>query len=423
MSIITKLEAENVKRIKAVRIEPSGSTVVIGGANDAGKSSCLDSIEMALAGKTSIPSMPIRSGQKKARIVLETEELIVKRTFTEAGTQLVVTSKAGLVFPSPQAMLDKLVGSLTFDPLAFSRMDDDERSGTLKTLVGLDFQSLENEREAAYNERTLVNRDVKSLAQRIEAMPEPPEDCPSEPQSIEALNEQYRKACESNSQILTAKKAVDALVHEVGVHNNEVMEINRQIKELSAKLTTIQASISEKNKRADAGKKWIEEHQPINLIPIQEQMGKVETINAKVRQKQELDKLRTEYMLKEDTAKQLTRKIESIDKEKQEKLSAAKFPIKGLSFNELGHVTFEGIPWDQLSSSKQLRISVAMGFAMNPKLKVLLIRDGSLLDEGNLKAIAEMAEKNEGQVWIERVSEGKEVQVVIQDGMIKKEEE
>jgi hypothetical protein len=61
-----------------------------------------------------------------------------------------------------------------------------------------------------------------------------------------------------------------------------------------------------------------------------------------------------------------------------------------------------------------------MGFAMNPKLKILLIRDGSLLDEDNLKMVAEMAEKEGGQLWLERVSEGSEVSVIIEDGMVKK---
>jgi hypothetical protein len=423
MSIITKLEAENVKRIRCIKIEPTGAVVVIGGMNDQGKSSALDSIEMALAGKSSIPSMPIRKGQAKARILLETDELIVKRTFTEGGTNVIVTSKAGLVFPSPQAMLDKLYSALTFDPLDFSRMDDKERSDTLRILVGLDFTAIENEREVAYNERTLVNRDVKSLAQRIEAMPEPPEDTPNEPISMADLTEKYRKATESNQQIKTATQMLVALEKEDEGISSAIVDAECHIEKLNKAIQENVKKREEIKVRHSKGAVWIEEHKPINLGPLQEAMGKVELNNTFVRQKQELDKLRTEYATKSSEHSALTAKIDTVDSRKQELLASAKFPIKGLSFNEAGNVTFEGIPWDQLSSSKQLKISVAMGFAMNPKLKVLLIRDGSLLDEGNLKLISEMAEKQEGQVWIERVSTGSEVSVVIEDGMIKKEDE
>jgi len=98
-------------------------------------------------------------------------------------------------------------------------------------------------------------------------------------------------------------------------------------------------------------------------------------------------------------------------------LAAAKFPVEGLSFDEAG-VLFNGIPFPQASAAEKLRVSVAMGIAMNPEFKVMLIRDGSLLDETNLATVAKMAAKSGAQVWIERVGKGKECQVIIEDGYV-----
>lgn len=92
--------------------------------------------------------------------------------------------------------------------------------------------------------------------------------------------------------------------------------------------------------------------------------------------------------------------------------------MDGLTFDENG-VLLNKIPFDQASSAEQLKVSLAMGIAMNPKLRVLLIRDGSLLDEDNLKMIAELAAKNDCQIWLERVGSGDEVSIIIEDGSIK----
>ena len=55
----------------------------------------------------------------------------------------------------------------------------------------------------------------------------------------------------------------------------------------------------------------------------------------------------------------------------------------------------------------------------DPKLKVLLIKDGSLLDEDNLKLISEMAEEADAQLWIERVGIDSNTTVIMEDGNCK----
>src|SRR5262245_40607787 len=135
---ITKLIAENVKKLSVVEITPDGNLVQITGKNGQGKSSVLDAIWWALAGQTNIQAAPIRKGENEARIVLDLGEIIVRRTFRQKTkkddsgaevaddgytTAIVVENAQGARFPSPQRMLDGLLGALSFDPLAFANMD------------------------------------------------------------------------------------------------------------------------------------------------------------------------------------------------------------------------------------------------------------------------------------------------------------
>jgi hypothetical protein len=117
-------------------------------------------------------------------------------------------------------------------------------------------------------------------------------------------------------------------------------------------------------------------------------------------------------------AKEKTEEIENIDAAKARQLEVAKFPVPELSFDETG-VVYRGVPFAQASGAEQLRVSMGVAMALNPTLKVCLIRDGSLLDDKNLALVAEMAAEQGGQVWLERVSDGPEVSVVIEDGSVK----
>lgn len=148
---IIQLRSNNVKRLTAVQITPTGDLVVIGGKNGAGKSSVLDSIMFAMAGKDSLPAMPVRRGASKAKVELDLGDIVVVRTFTPGGgTNLTVKSKDGRKFPSPQTLLDSLTGRLSFDPLEFSRQKPDEQAEVLRSLVGLDFEKIDLEYQKLY---------------------------------------------------------------------------------------------------------------------------------------------------------------------------------------------------------------------------------------------------------------------------------
>ena len=155
-----------------------------------------------------------------------------------------------------------------------------------------------------------------------------------------------------------------------------------------------------------------------DLSDLKSQMASAEDHNAKVRENELFEKTRSELHAVERRHEGFQTKIHKVDEERERRLAAAEFPVEGLGFDENG-VTLKGFPFEQASDAEKLRVSVAMGLAMNPKLKVILVRDGSLLDDKSLLLVHEMAKAAKAQVWIERVGEGEECTVIIEAGRIK----
>ena len=396
---ILALEAENIKHLKVVNIEPDGSLVIIGGDNAAGKTCVLDSIEYALHGAGSIPSTPIRNGQKKAHVVLDLGDIIVKRTFTESGTNLVVKSKDGATFASPQAMLDKLVGKLTFDPLAFSKMDSKKQAEVLKELVGLNFNKLDADHKKLFDKRTDVNRQGKTSRANLNALTFH-EGMPDTEVSVAELSKQYLEAV---------------------AHNRDVMENKLRLAEHEKGLEEARALVAELEEKIKDKKKALRGVKKVDEKSIKTKMDSAESTNTKIRENAsyKTTEAEVEKLLKESNS--LRERMAKIVAGKEKTLSEAKFPIKGLSIDG-DEVIFSGAPFDQCSAAQQIKVSVAMGLVMNPKLRILLIREGSLLDAKSLKMVASMAKKADAQIWMERVSKGKECSVILEDGSVVEQE-
>lgn len=411
---IVKLEAENVKRLKAVRIEPNGSPmVVIGGKNGNGKTSLIDSIEMLLGGAGAIPAKPVREGSASARIVATFDDDIVieRRIAADGKTSLECRSKNGAKFPKPQSLVDSFCAKFTFDPLRFKDMKPADQVELLKSVTGLDFAELDRSRAAAYDNRTLANRDIKALEGQLSGLPEFP-DAPETEVSVTALADEMNTASARNAIKERLKVDWDRAANAASGWRAEVEKAERTLAELRAKVVEADELLEA------AAKAFQDAPGGGDLTPIRQRMAEAEEINRKIRSNSDRLKVAAALEDKRNESAALTNRIEAIDLEKRRLLAAAAFPVPGLSI-EGEAVTVDGIPFEQLSAALQLRVSVAMGLALNPKLRILLIRDGSLLDEDNLRMVAEMAAEAEAQVWIERVGDGAEVSFVLEDGSIK----
>lgn len=399
---IIELQAENVKRLKAVRIKPDKTLVRIEGRNAQGKTSVLDAIAAALGGGKWQPEKPVRQGEKKASVKLNLGELEIERRWTaKGGTTLVVTSN-GTQLATPQTILDRLMGDLTFDPLAFVRMKPADQSDLLRRLAGLDFTALDAERAEVFAERTGVNRDAKAAALRASDMP--PKPANDTPINVRELADKQQQAVGHNRQVEAANDA----------HARSLAAIE----DAKVAVKIAQQKLADAEKVAADCEKRCAGLELIDVGDLGEQIGKAEAHNRAIDVRRGWEEREAEAKALQEQADKLTARLEEIDGEKSRALAAAQFPLDGLGIDDNGP-TLHGIPFSQASSAEQLRTGVAIGLAGKPRARIILIRDGSLLDGAGLQSLQGIAEEFDAQVFVERVAESAAPSAVyIEDGEV-----
>jgi hypothetical protein len=425
MSKIIRLESTNYKRLKAVEIIPdaAGNLVIVAGKNGQGKTSLLDSITAALGGvNAKTTPKPIRDGEERAEIVLETEELIVTRRFTASGSTLTVKSPDGAVYPKGQAKLDDLLGKLSLDPLAFTQQSDRDQLTTLLALVDLpfDLNKLAAERKDIFEQRTDASRKVKELTARAAEYISRPADLPEDEVSVSALLTQYREIEDAERVHAKDHAAAFQCAHNVATAENDIAEVELEIARLQSEIARLRDYQTHQLEEGAAFDARISAHPTLpDLESIQAQIDGAEQINDAVRHHKTGEKVRASLTIAQQKAAELTDSIAEIDKQKADGLAAATFPGGlPLGFDDTG-VLLNGIPFKQASSAEQLRASLAMAIALNPKLRVIRIADGSLLDSDNLALVESVARENDFQVWIEVVGDGDGRGIVIEDGQVR----
>jgi len=226
------------------------------------------------------------------------------------------------------------------------------------------------------------------------------EGLPDELISISGLQEEYENALENNQRIYNAKDNID--------------EAKIKITELEETIKSLRESIKE-------NEKIIQETDFINVTQIKNKISQAEDINEHIRAKKRNEETDQRYKKAQAEYDAFTEKINELTNQKVEALNKAKMPITGLGIDDTG-VTYKDIPFSQLSSSEQLKVSMAIAMSFNPKLRVIRITDGSLLDDDNMNVIKQMAKDGDFQVWVERVSDQSGIAFVIEDGGIRKED-
>lgn len=397
---IRSLEIVDFKRIKAATIKPDGSPlVIIGGANGQGKSSVLDAVLSALGGAAHDPAEPVRRGGKRAEVTVDLGEYRVAMTHTGRTRSLKVTRPDGAVMPKAQTVLDGLLGAHTVDPVAWLSEKPQQQADTLRALAGIDTSDLDSERAKLYDERTIAGREAKSAVARAAGCPIP-ENAPDAEVSVAALAERLNEAMQVNRQ-------ADEIDSKRKRNEVEIERVKGQILALQEQLKILE---SERKSLPVAGCR-------INTDPIREQMAGAEAANTAFRKAAEARRLAAEAKAAEERHAALGLRIEAIDAERAGRIAAGTYPVPGLSVGDAG-VMFNGLPLEQASGAERLRVAVAVALAEKPRLRVLRIRDGSLLDRDSLAMLAGLATEHDAEVWIERVGDQDPGAVIIEDGEV-----
>ena len=450
---IIRLEAENYKRLRAVRIDPKGNVVEITGRNGQGKTSILDAIFEAVKQVDLGTPMPIRKGEEKARIRLDMGDLVVERKFSEKGSTLIVANAEGAQYSSPQTMLNALLGALSFEPLKFAQMRPRDQYDALKGLVKMevDVEALELKNNADFNRRTEINRDAKAKRAQADGIVVPA-GLPDAVIDKAALLTDLTNASTHNTDIAqrranreSATKEIETIRASVATAEIEAVSIkdtacgkaDRELEEAIARARAAREaainSAHERMKQTLEGCKAqlaratdIEAKlsaapplpAPIDVAALRAQIDAAEATNAGIAKQCTQAILISEAQQLEAKSKELTEAIEARDAAKVAAISSAKMPVAGLGFGA-GHITFNGVPFEQASSAEKLRVSLAIAMAGNPTMRVIRIQDGSLLDEDSMAIVAEMAAAHGFQVWVEAVDSSGTRGIVIEDGAVK----
>ena len=407
---INKLELENVKRVRAVALEPTANGLtVIGGRNGQGKTSVLDAIAWALGGEKFRPSMAQRGGSVLPPSITVTlsNGLVVERKGKNAT--LKVTDPGGS--RRGQQLLDEFVEKLALNLPKFMEAGDKEKAATLLNIIGVGPQlaEIEQRENALYQERLMVGRVADQKSKYAAEMPQydgVPEDIVSASELIQAQQDVLAR----NAQRQQWAREYDAIL----VQRERV---DSQIAETMARLMDLQQRAGELARRAEEAQKSPAELEMESTEALEKSIAEIDTINAKVRANLERERA-------VDEAREYTRQYDAlsvqIDEARAEKralLEGAALPLPGLGV-ENGALVYNGQAWDCMSSSEQLKVATAIVRKLNPECGFVLLDKLEQMDAQTLAEFGAWLEGEGLQVIATRVSTGEECSIIIEDGMV-----
>ena len=405
---INQLEIENVKRIKAVQLEPSeNGLTVIGGNNNQGKTSVLDTIAWALGGDRYKPSNPTRDGSLvPPRIKLTLSNgLVVERT--GKNSTLKVTDPSGL--RSGQQLLNEFVDEMALNLPKFMAQSNREKADTLLRIIGIGhtFTQLQQQEKDLYNQRHTIGQIADQKAKYAKELPFYP-DMPMEIVSAFDLIQRQQAILARNGENQRKRMLADELERRCVQMSNEMYELECRLDNLRNEYITAKADL-------DTARKTAEQLRDESTAELEQDIANVERINIKVRSNMDREKAEqdaTHYKMQYEA---LTDKLEEVRKQKRDLLSGAALPLEGLSVED-GELTYHGKKWDGMSASDQLRVSTAIVRSLNPQCGFVLLDKLEQMDLQTLREFGQWLEAQNLQAIATRVSTGGECAILIEDG-------
>lgn len=405
---INKLEIENVKRIKAVQLEPNASGLtVIGGRNRQGKTSVIDAIAWALGGDRFRPSQAQREGAltpPDLRVELDNGLIVERRG---KNSELKVTDPSGR--RGGQQLLNEFVEQLALDLPRFMQASSREKANTLLQIIGLREQlaALEGQEQDLYNRRRSIGQIATQKAKYAEELPFDPT-APTEPVSVFELIRQQQEILARNGENQRKRAQAASL-------QAEKERLRRQLAKMQAQYDEVCRSLEIANKSAA-------NLQDESTAELEENIANIEQLNRRVQSNLDRERALDEVAQYQAEYDGLSEALEQCRQAKLDLLAGAQMPLPGLSVSE-GELVYQGQRWDNMSASEQLRVAVAVVRRLNPKCGFVLLDKLEQMDLPTLQEFGSWLEAEGLQVIATRVSTGGECSVIIEDGYIKEPEQ
>lgn len=406
---IAKLEIENVKRVRAVTLEPAeNGLTVIGGNNGQGKTSVLDAIAWALGGDKYRPSNPTREGSViPPYLHVEMDNgLIIERRGEKSA--LKVTDPSGR--KGGQQLLNEFVEQLALDLPRFMAASNKDKAQTLLKIIGVEKElaELEYKIQTTYNRRLELGRIALQKKKFADELPMYP-DAPKEPISASELILKQQDILARNGENQRLRSALEQL-------KGQRDTLRGKIADLTEKLAELNRQLEEAESRIAVGEKTTTELVDESTDEIRESLVNIEAINAKVAANCQHEKAKIEAEQFQKEYESLSDEIDSLREAKVKLLTGAKLPLPGLSVED-GELTYNGQKWDCMSSAEQLRIATAIVRCLNPDCGFVLIDKLEQMDIDTMREFGAWLEAEGLQAIATRVSTGDECSIIISDGV------
>ncbi len=417
---IQKVSIRNFRNIENIQKEINGNNILLLGENQRGKSNFIKALEIALGMTSLVGVNPIMNGKKEASIQVITDdkgnEYKFEVKFKEGSDKpsITVTAPNGLK-NTAKSVIGSIVGEIDFDIDAFVEMSKTEKGrkqqveivrSFLSEEVKTELRKHENTIKAQYDDRTEINRKIKTMQGFISESGLTPDDMKkyflAEP--IEKLTEELNAGINTNQNIQKAKSKFEEIDKSVERGVAEVQKLKDRIKEIEQ----LNESLLLDGKKIE---NWLaaKENQPVDISHLQEKMKDATAHNL---MHEKVNSVRTQEMKAEELqaeSEALTILIETTRQLISDTIKDLDMPIEGLSFND-DNLTYNGSVVDEstLSTSEIMMLGVKLKMAKNPNAKVLFIERGESLGSDKLHNLQKMAKDHGFQIIMEQVQRGTE---------------
>lgn len=407
---INSFEVENIKRVKAVRMQPvENGLTVIGGRNEQGKTSVLDAIAWALGGDKFRPTEPYREGSAvpPELHVRLSNGLIVERKGKNGSLKVIDANgnKGG------QQLLNEFIDQLALNLPKFMASSNHEKADTLLKIIGVGDQlhELDTQEQQLYNRRTEIGRiadQKKKYAAELVSYP----DAPKEPVSATELIQQQQAILAKNGENQKKREQKDKC-------DAKVASLDQKIAAAKKVLADLQMEMDQAVLDQQVAAKSAEQLRDESTAELEASLANIEAINVKVRSNAAKEAAEIDA---EGYGKQyddLTGEINDIRKQRTDLLNNADLPLPELSVRD-GVLTYKGFAWDNMSGSAQLKVATAIVRKLNPQCGFVLVDKLEQMDTDTLAEFGQWAESQGLQIIATRVSTGPECSIIIQDGYV-----
>ena len=415
---INKLEIENVKRIKAVKIEPTANGLtIVGGNNNQGKTSVLDSIAWALGGEKYRPSQAQRDGSTipPTLHIVMSNGLIVERK--GKNSSLKVTDPTGN--KAGQQLLNEFVEQLALDLPKFMESSGKEKAQTLLKIIGVgdQLEVLDKKEKELYNNRLAIGQIADRKKKFADEQPYYP-DAPKELVSPSELIKQQQEILARNGENQRKRERLNEITMNKHRVFDDIGRLDEQIATLQKQKEQLTEEYNQAVRDEETAQKTVMELQDESTAELEASLANIEEINRKVRANMDKDKAEDDALDYKNQYDILSIEIDKTRKEKTDLLQSAELPLPDLSVKD-GELIYKGQQWDNMSGSDRLKVSTAIVRKLNPKCGFVLLDKLEQMDLNTLQEFGQWLEQEGLQAIATRVSTGGECSIIIEDGYVK----